>query len=128
MVPQDTCASRSRRIRSKKSWRGLSSLMPPMEQISHQQLALVIQNATTEVFATMLRVDLEAGDSYRDQVAAASSNRVISFIGLAGRWVGAGSIACSPNFACQIASLLMRAEYTDVDDDVLDALGEGTNT
>jgi chemotaxis protein CheX len=41
--------------------------------------------------------------------------------------MGTGSIACSAAFACKISSQLLMAEYSAVDEEVLDAVAEVTN-
>src|SRR5208337_4345250 len=51
----------------------------------------------------------------------------MSLIGLAGSWVGSGSLACSSGFAAKIASALLMAPYEAIDEDVLDAVAEVTN-
>ena len=52
---------------------------------------------------------------------------MVSLIGLAGSWVGTGSLACSANCAAKIASALLMTPYTAIDEDVLDAVAEVTN-
>ena len=58
---------------------------------------------------------------------AAPASGVVSLIGLAGAWVGSGSLSCSADFACKIASQLLMTEYTADHEDVLDAVAEVTN-
>jgi chemotaxis protein CheX len=56
-----------------------------------------------------------------------ANDGVVSFIGLAGSWAGAGSLACSPSMACRICSQMLLTENAAVDDEVLDAVAELTN-
>ena len=58
---------------------------------------------------------------------AVPSSGVVSLIGLAGAWVGSGSLACSASCAAKIASALLMTPYTAIDEDVLDAVAEVTN-
>jgi chemotaxis protein CheX len=95
--------------------------------IEHNELVSMVREATENVFETMLGHSIIAGDAYLDNVASPSTNGVVSFIGLAGAWIGTGSISCSAACACQLASQLMLSEYPAVDDDVLDAVAEVTN-
>ena len=95
--------------------------------INHNELVSLVRDAAENVFVTMLGQTIVAGDAYLDNVASPAGNGVVSFIGLAGAWMGTGSIACSAPCACRIASQLMMAEYSAVDDDVLDAVAEVTN-
>jgi chemotaxis protein CheX len=95
--------------------------------IDHNELVTLVRDAAHNVFETMLGQSIVAGDAYLDTVASPAGNGIVSFIGLAGAWMGTGSIACSANCACRIASQLMMADYPAVDDDVLDAVAEVTN-
>jgi chemotaxis protein CheX len=52
---------------------------------------------------------------------------VLSLVGLAGSWTGAGTITCSTAFACRMCAQLLMTEATSVNEDVLDAVGEVTN-
>ena len=47
--------------------------------------------------------------------------------GLAGRWVGTGSLCCTAELARQISGKLLMAEFASVDQEVLDAVVEVTN-
>lgn len=95
--------------------------------LSHNELVQIVRAATDEVCVTMLAVNPEQRDAYQDTTAALSSNGVVSLIGLAGAWIGTGSISCSANLACKVAGCLMMTEYDSVTDEVLDAVAEVTN-
>lgn len=95
--------------------------------INHDELVAMVRSAAADVFATMLGSELEPGTAYTDNAAPVSSHGVVSLIGLAGAWVGTGSISCTAPFACKLASQLMMSEYSAVDDEVLDAVAEITN-
>lgn len=94
---------------------------------SHAERVEIIRSAAIEVFATMLSQALVAEDAYTETDTASSTNGVVSLVGLAGLWVGTGSISCSAQCACWVASQMMMAEYEAVDDEVLDAMAEVTN-
>ena len=98
-----------------------------MSSISHDELVALVRESTENVFETMLGQSVVTGDAYLDSAASASSNGVVSFIGLAGAWIGTGSIACTATCACSMASQLMMAEYKAIDEEVLDAVAEVTN-
>ena len=91
------------------------------------ELAEAIKACTREVFGTMLNLELAPGDTFVESSEAAPASGVVSIIGLAGAWVGSGSLSCSARFACQMASHLLLTEYEAVDEDVLDAVAEVTN-
>lgn len=98
-----------------------------MAALTHNELVSLVRSAAESVFETMLGQQIEAGESYMEKVPTPPSNGVVSFIGLAGAWMGTGSISCSAPCACRIASQLMLSEYSAVDDEVLDAVAEVTN-
>jgi chemotaxis protein CheX len=96
-------------------------------KIRHEDLVELVRGASEEVFSTMLAMELQTADAYVEHTGALANNGVVSFIGLAGSWVGTGSISCSATLACQLAGALMMSEYTSVNEEVLDAVAEVTN-
>jgi chemotaxis protein CheX len=101
-----------------------SEATPP---ISQEELVQAIRSATDEVFTTMLNLAVTPGDVFEEKEEAVPSSGVVSLIGLAGSWVGSGSLACSAGCATRIASALLGAPYAAIDEDVLDAVAEVTN-
>jgi len=97
------------------------------EGLTQRELAEAIRNATTEVFSTMLGVELAAGEVFVEKEEAVPASGVVSIIGLAGAWVGSGSLSCSASFACKMASHFLQEEYSAVSEDVLDSVAEITN-
>jgi len=95
--------------------------------ITQAELAKAIRDATHEVFSTMLTLEVVAGEVFTEKQEAAPATGVVSLIGLAGSWVGTGSLSCSAQSACWIASHLLMTEYDGITDDVLDAVAEVTN-
>jgi len=92
-----------------------------------EKVVNAVLTSTESVFSTMLGLELTAGDVYDNSGAANPTDGVVSLIGLAGPWMGTGSIACSPSLACKISGALLMSEYAAVDDEVLDAVAEVTN-
>jgi chemotaxis protein CheX len=95
--------------------------------VNGPELAEAIRVATQEVFATMLALELKPGDVYLEKQEAVPTSGVVSLIGLAGPWIGTGSLSCSAAFACRLASQLLATEYPAICEDVLDAVAEVTN-
>jgi chemotaxis protein CheX len=93
----------------------------------HNHLVRIIRDSTHEVFSTMLNIELEQADAYIDSSTQPSGDGIAAFVGLAGSWVGTGSVSCSAAFACQMSSQFLMAEYHAVNEDVLDAVAEVTN-
>jgi chemotaxis protein CheX len=58
---------------------------------------------------------------------SASFDGVLSLIGLVGAVIGNGSLVCSVETAYVLSSRLLMAEFSSVDAEVLDAVGEITN-
>jgi chemotaxis protein CheX len=95
--------------------------------ITSADLSEAIKTATHDVFSTMLGAELKPGDVYVEKQEAAPASGIVSLIGLAGPWVGTGSLSCPASFACRIASQMLMTEYPAISEDVLDAVAEITN-
>jgi chemotaxis protein CheX len=95
--------------------------------VTPAELADAVREATHAVFSTMLNLELDSGRVSVEKVEAAPSSGVVSLVGLAGPWVGTGSLSCSAPFACKLAGQLLMTEYTSICEDVLDAIAEVTN-
>jgi chemotaxis protein CheX len=93
------------------------------------QAAIVnaVHCATEEVFSTMLGLDVVAGEPYTETNAPGPSDGIIGVIGLAGVWVGTASVCCNVRMGCKMASQMLGMDYTEVNEDVLDAISEITN-
>jgi chemotaxis protein CheX len=75
----------------------------------------------------MLGASVVPGDVILEHGAPEAQDGVLSFIGLAGSWVGSGSVSCSPAVACRVCSHMLMTESTAVNEEVLDAVAELTN-
>jgi len=95
--------------------------------MTHEQQAEMIRQSMEEVFGTMLGLEIEAQPPYIDHNPPEPVEGVVSLIGLAGQWAGSGRFACSAGMALKISGALLMSEYSAIDDEVLDAIGEVTN-
>jgi chemotaxis protein CheX len=95
--------------------------------IEREEMARWVREATAEVFTTMLGMEITSGPARADADAPTISDGVLSVVGLAGPWTGAGCVACSAGFARRICAALLMTEADSVNEDVLDAVGEVTN-
>jgi chemotaxis protein CheX len=86
-----------------------------------------INQCTTQVFSTMLGVELNPGQVIEKDGSRDVQCEVVSLIGIAGALAGAGSVSCSANMACKICALMLMTEAENVNEDVLDAVAELTN-
>ena len=101
--------------------------MPVTDQMVQQIVIEAIRLSTAEVFTTMLQLDSEVGEAFESRGAPMQAEGVVSLIGLAGPWMGTGSMSCSPLMACRVAGALLMCEFAAVDEEVLDAVAEVTN-
>jgi chemotaxis protein CheX len=75
----------------------------------------------------MMDLRVEIGTAYVEAASPSTAEGVMAFVGLAGPWVGSGVISCRSEIACRLSSLLLMAESSEVNEDVLDAVGEIAN-
>ena len=91
-----------------------------------EQMAAMLFAATQDVFTSMLGVEIQKStEPVAERVDRFDG--VIALIGLTGPVVGNGALMCSAEAACAMSSLLLSTEVSNVDEQVLDALGEMTN-
>jgi chemotaxis protein CheX len=97
-------------------------------EMTHDKLVHYIRASTRDVFSTMLGLELTDGEAFVKEEAPAPTNGVLALIGLAGRWAGYGTFSCTAPMAIRLASQLLMQPYEAIDEEVLDAIGEITNT
>ncbi len=92
-----------------------------------EEFAKEAKAAVNEVMTTMLGLEVEAGEAVSEQEAPGPTNGVVALVGLAGPWVGTGSLSCSAEMASKLSSAFLMTEYESVNEDVLDAMAELAN-
>lgn len=97
------------------------------DKVTHEDMTKLIVEAATEVASTMLGLELEVGEVQLVQHEPAPKDGVVSLIGIAGGWIGTGTVSCNSQLACVLSSHLLMSEYSAVNEEVLDALAEITN-
>jgi chemotaxis protein CheX len=95
--------------------------------LEQSQIIDAICAATQDVFGTMLGMEAQPGEPYTDHSSTNPIDGVVSLLGLAGAWIGSGSVSMSASLACKISSQFLMAEYPAVNEEVLDAVAEVTN-
>lgn len=95
--------------------------------MENQEIIRYILESTESVFSTMLGLEITPGEPRLKQGVVGPSHGMAALVGMAGAFVGTGSIDCSERLACVFASAMLGMEYTSVNDDVLDAMGEVAN-
>jgi len=93
----------------------------------HNTITESLIRSAGDVFSTMLGSELASAEVTIEAFESEPNDGVVSFIGIAGSWVGTGSLTCSPTVACRICSCMLMTEATAVDEEVLDAVAELTN-
>jgi len=93
----------------------------------HETIVKSLIRSAHEVFSTMLGSDLAGAEVNIETADSEPNDGVVSFIGIAGKWAGTGSLICSPSMACRICSAMLMTEAESVNEDVLDAVAELTN-
>ena len=86
-----------------------------------------ISQSTTQVFSTMLGVEICCSETIIENKMPEAREGVVSFIGLAGSWAGTGSLSCSPALACRVCAAMLMCEAPAVNEEVLDTVAELTN-
>lgn len=86
----------------------------------------IIIAATSEIFETMIMLEVTPGDVVTDKSAVFPSN-VTGTLGLAGTLKGALAVHCPEDVAKAITGSFLGMEVEEIDDDVKDAIGELVN-
>ncbi len=100
---------------------------PERNTMYPEEIVKEIEQATNEVMTMMLGVEPTAGEAVAEQAAPGPTEGVVSLVGLAGSWVGTGSISCAASTACKLSSKFLMMDCPSVNEDVLDAIAELTN-
>jgi chemotaxis protein CheX len=92
-----------------------------------RQIVDSISQCVLNVFSTMLGVELAHGEASIEHGTPDANDGVVSFVGVAGAWAGAGSVTCSPALACRICDQMLMTGVSALNEEVLDAVAELTN-
>jgi chemotaxis protein CheX len=94
---------------------------------SYEEIAGLVRADTEKVFSTMLDLAIVPCQVDGPPASASRDGGVIALVGFAGQWSGSGTIRCGGELACIISGKLLMAEYDQVNEEVLDAMGEIAN-
>ena len=92
----------------------------------YMNVGQAIIDATTEVFSTMLMVDLEVGETVEGKDGDIPAN-ITSMIGLGKDIRGMLAVHCPAVVAKDITGSFLGMEVTELNEDVKDAIGEIAN-
>lgn len=87
----------------------------------------VVEATTIDTFTTMLGMEVKPLAITLETKNATSNAGLMAVLGMAGAVSGSGTLCMSETLACRAASKFLMAEYTEVNDDVLDAVSELCN-
>lgn len=86
-----------------------------------------IRSAATNVFSTMLGMELGAGEASLEQNTSEANDGVVAFVGVTGEWEGTGMVVCSSDLACRICNQMLMTENSEINEEVLDSFAELAN-
>jgi chemotaxis protein CheX len=97
--------------------------------IDQAELVEQIVTSASDVFTTMLAMDVAPQTAFTEQDGLRTSDGVLALIGIAGDWVGTAVLHCPPSMACRIYVQFLCPDTAPqvVTDEVLDAVAEVTN-
>jgi len=97
--------------------------------IDQELLVRSVTEATSEVFSTMLDMQVEYAGIVAD--ARPSPSALISLVGITGDWGGSGVFCCSPVLGARICAQMLGGEFdpaqTSMTEEILDVVAEVTN-
>ena len=94
--------------------------------MTDEQLYTAIQTATKSVVATVLNLEASPGHPSQ-QTDPPPLNGVMALLGFTGDWVGTGMFYCHEKLACHFSSIMLASQIVEVNNDVLDGMGELAN-
>ncbi len=86
-----------------------------------------IREATTEVFSTMLMIDVNAEDSFVKDERNVSTDLISSLHFFGEKYMGKIAVFSYGASACHLAGSMLGVEMPEVDEDVKDGMGEIVN-
>lgn len=94
--------------------------------VSREGLAQMVRRHTANVCLMMLNAAVEEIDP-ASHASARTGGAVVALVGLTGAWSGSGVLTCSGDLARKLSGRMLMTEFSTVDADVLDAMGEVAN-
>jgi len=95
--------------------------------ITEQEIAAGIVDSTNRVFSVMLGISATPGPVQSQDNVEGGESRILALLGFTGAWSGTGCVCCTPDLALKISGTMLMSEFSEVNDDVLDAIGEIAN-
>ena len=92
----------------------------------YDNVTKIIVDSTQEIFATMIPMEIKAGDSFYQKEENITTD-LISLISFAGEHSGIIALFCNKSIALKITSNMLGMDVTELDQETKDAIGEVTN-
>ena len=89
-------------------------------------LAHSIQQSTGKVFKSMFAMEVNS-NGFERKGELQTGNEILSIIGIRGEWKGSFMLVCDPTSACKLVSTMLGADIPELNDEVLDGIGELAN-
>jgi chemotaxis protein CheX len=89
-------------------------------------LAHSIEESTDKVLKSMFAMEVNSNGFERKSELQAG-NEVLSIIGIRGEWKGSFMLVCDPDSACRLVSTMLGTEISELNNEVLDGIGELAN-
>lgn len=99
----------------------------PEAPLTNEEIVELICANTERVFSTMLGLSPQACARRIDRDNPSRDSGVICLVGFGGQWSGSGIIRCGESLARVLSGKLLLTEFSCVNDEVLDAMGEIAN-
>ncbi len=93
----------------------------------NEQVIAVVKSSTIDVFTTMLGMAITAEEVMIETKNTTNIEGLMAVIGMAGAVSGSGVLCLSEALAFRAASRFLMSEYTEMNDEVLDAVAELCN-
>lgn len=95
--------------------------------MEHKQITEMVTAVTTDVFRTMLDMEVFPGEHYVEKGSTESYDGLVALVGIAGGWTGIGSVFSSSGLAMKVTSKMFMVDVQSVNLEVLDAMSELAN-
>lgn len=95
--------------------------------MDEKKLTSCLLTHSKTVFETMLGMNIAEMPAGAASNPAEGGRKVVALIGFGGSYVGNCMISCSQQLACKMASAMLMSEYPELNDEVIDTVGEIAN-
>lgn len=95
--------------------------------MTERELLDKTEHAVTSILSTMFGMNIDQATPLTPADGMSTKEEVVAIVGIAGVWNGTGTVRCPAATACLLAGKMLMAEYSEINVDVLDVMGEIAN-